>query len=245
MLYALSLPADKVPAGSDWVHEIKYDGFCNEPVCVNPSFHAAISRIALQIICETVAVCLGVVVNSGGPAITLASARSPMRKRCALPALAVSARVGVVHCAIPCAPSHSRNSRFQQASTSSRTACKAPTSAYSMPHMEDINTNHISSPCTETRVTKAHIYPPLRRLNKQQIARTVPEIISASLTGLLRKKKIQGSSPALESPHATHALAETFLLLAPCRRRHWAVLVARVMSAFTAAPWLSYRWPGP
>jgi bifunctional non-homologous end joining protein LigD len=29
MLYPFSLPtkADKVPAGSDWVHEIKYDGY--------------------------------------------------------------------------------------------------------------------------------------------------------------------------------------------------------------------------
>jgi bifunctional non-homologous end joining protein LigD len=29
MLYPFSLPtkADKVPAGSDWIHEIKYDGY--------------------------------------------------------------------------------------------------------------------------------------------------------------------------------------------------------------------------
>jgi bifunctional non-homologous end joining protein LigD len=29
VLYAFSLPAkaDKVPAGPDWVHEIKYDGY--------------------------------------------------------------------------------------------------------------------------------------------------------------------------------------------------------------------------
>jgi bifunctional non-homologous end joining protein LigD len=28
-MYAFSLPtkADKVPAGSDWIHEIKYDGY--------------------------------------------------------------------------------------------------------------------------------------------------------------------------------------------------------------------------
>jgi hypothetical protein len=40
MLYEFSLPtkADKVAVGSDWIHEIKYDGFCNGPVCVNPSF---------------------------------------------------------------------------------------------------------------------------------------------------------------------------------------------------------------
>jgi bifunctional non-homologous end joining protein LigD len=35
MLYAFSLPtkADKVPVGSDWIHEIKYDGYRMMLIC--------------------------------------------------------------------------------------------------------------------------------------------------------------------------------------------------------------------